>query len=89
MLYNSQESIKQIQTGLVLDWDTKIGEVNSNVYSSNRDFVGLLPFTSGGYVELNRDFSGAEISIKDKSQNFEYSIKLALDNAKKRISLLD
>ena len=72
VLYNSQESIKQIQTGVVLDWDTKLGEVNSNVYYSNRDFVGLLPFTNGGYVELNRDFSGAEISIKDKSQNFEW-----------------
>ena len=29
VLYNSQESIKQIQTGVVLDWDTKLGEVNS------------------------------------------------------------
>ncbi len=74
VLYNSQESIKQIQTGVVLDWHTKLGEVNSNVYYSNRDFVGLLPFTNGGYVELNRDFSGAEISIKDKSKNFEWMV---------------
>ena len=82
VLYNSQESIKQIQTGLVLDWDTKIGEVNSNVYSSNRDFVGLLPFTNGGYVELNRDFSGAEISIKDKSQNFEWMVGTSIQDQK-------
>ena len=82
MLYNSQESIKQIQTGLVLDWDTKIGEVNSNVYSSNRDFVGLLPFNNGGYVELNRDFSGAEISIKDKSQNFEWMVGTSIQDQK-------
>ena len=27
--------------------------------------------------------------MQEKSQDFEYSIKLALDNAKKRISLLD
>ena len=74
VLYNSQELIKQIQTGLVLDWDTKIGEVNSNLYYSNRGFVGLLPFTNGGYVELNRDFSGVELSIKDKSQNFEWMV---------------
>ena len=64
VLYNSQESVKQIQTGVVLDWYTKLGEINSNVYYSNRDFVGLLPFTNGGYVDLNRDFSGAELSIK-------------------------
>ncbi len=82
VLYNSQESIKQIQTGLVLDWDTKLGEVNSNVYYSNRDFVGLLPFTNGGYVELERDFSGAEISIKDKSQNFEWIVGTSIQDQK-------
>ena len=82
VLYNSQESIKQIQTGVVLDWDTKLGEVNSNVYYSNRDFVGLLPFTNGGYVELNRDFSGVEISIKDKSQNFEWIVGTSIQDQK-------
>ena len=82
VLYNSQESIKQIQTGVVLDWDTKLGEVNSNVYYSNRDFVGLLPFTNGGYVELNRDFSGAEISIKDKSQNLEWMVGTSIQDQK-------
>ena len=82
VLYNSQESIKQIQTGVVLDWDTKLGEVNSNVYYSNRDFVGLLPFTNGGYVELNRDFSGAEISIKDKYQNFEWMVGTSIQDQK-------
>jgi iron complex outermembrane receptor protein len=82
VLYNSQELIKQIQTGLVLDWDTKIGEVNSNLYYSNRDFVGLLPFTNGGYVELNRDFSGVELSIKDKSQNFEWIVGTSIQDQK-------
>ena len=82
VLYNSQESIKQIQTGVVLEWNTKLGQVTSNVYYSNRDFVGLLPFTNGGYVELNRDFSGAEISIKDKSQNFEWMIGTSIQDQK-------
>ena len=82
VLYDSQESVKQIQTGVVLDWDTKIGEVNSNVYYSNRVFVGLLPFTNGGYVELDRDFSGAEINIKDKSQNFEWMVGTSIQDQK-------
>ena len=82
ILYNSQESIKQIQTGLVLGWDTKLGEVNSNVYYSDRDFVGLLPFTYGGYVELDRDFSGAEISIKEKSQNLEWMLGTSIQDQK-------
>jgi len=82
VLYNSQESVKQIQTGVVLDWYTKLGEINSNVYYSNRDFVGLLPFTNGGYVELDRDFSGVEISIKDKSQNFEWMVGTSIQDQK-------
>ena len=82
LLFNSQESIKQIQTGVVLDWDTKLGQVNSNVYYSNRNFVGLLPFTNGGYVELNRDFSGAKISIKDKSKNFEWMVGTSIQDQK-------
>ena len=82
VLYNSQESVKQIQTGLVLGWDTKLGEVNSNVYYSDRDFVGLLPFTYGGYVELDRDFSGAEISIKEKSQNLEWMLGTSIQDQK-------
>ena len=81
-LYNSQESIKQMQTGVVLDWDTKLGQVNSNLYYSNRDFIGLLPFTNGGYIELNRDFSGAEISIKDKSKNFEWMVGTLIQDQK-------
>jgi iron complex outermembrane receptor protein len=82
VLYRSQESIKQILAGVVLDWDTELGLVNSNLYYSNRNFIGLLPFTNGGYVELNRDFSGAEISIKDKSQNFEWMVGTSIQDQK-------
>ena len=82
VLYNSQELIKQMQTGVVLDWDTKLGQVNSNLYYSNRDFIGLLPFTNGGYVELNRDFYGAEISIKHKSKNFEWMVGTSIQDQK-------
>ena len=80
VLYNSQESVKQLQTGLILDWNTKIGQVNSNIYYSNRDFIGLLPFTYGGYVELNRDFSGAEFSLKNRSESFEWMIGTSIQN---------
>ncbi len=80
VLYNSQESVKQLQTGLALDWNTKIGQVNSNIYYCNRDFVGLLPFTYGGYVELDRDFSGAEFSLKNRSKSFEWMIGTSIQN---------
>ena len=80
VLYNSQESVKQLQTGLVLHWNTNIGQISSNIYYSNRDFVGLLPFTYGGYVELNRDFSGAEFSLKNRSESFEWMIGTSIQN---------
>ena len=80
VLYNSQESVQQIQSGLVSDWKTKLGEVNSNLYYSKRDFIGLLPFTNGGYVNLNRNFYGAEISLKGKSQNFEWIIGTSIQD---------
>ena len=80
ILYNSQESVRQVQTGLVLDWDTKIGQVHSNLYYSYRDFTGLLPFTGGGYVDLNRNFSGAEFSLKNGSENIEWMIGTSIQN---------
>ena len=80
ILYNSQESVRQLQTGLVLDWDTKIGQVHSNLYYSYRDFTGLLPFIGGGYVDLNRNFSGAEFSLKNGSENIEWMIGTSIQN---------
>jgi len=80
ILYNSQESVRQLQTGLVLDWDTKVGQVHSNLYYSYRDFTGLLPFTGGGYVDLNRNFSGAEFSLKNGSENIEWMIGTSIQN---------
>ena len=44
VLFDAQESVKQLQTGVVLDWNTAAGIVKSSLYYSNRDFVGLLPF---------------------------------------------
>jgi len=80
ILYNSQESVKQLQAGLVLDWNTKIGQVHSNIYYSNRDFLGLLPFTYGGYVELDRDFSGIEFSLKNRFKSFEWMFGTSIQN---------
>ena len=82
VLYNSQESVQQIQSGLVLDWQTKLGEVNSNIYYSKRDFIGLLPFTNGGHVNLNRNFYGSEISLKGEHQNFEWIVGTSIQDQK-------
>ena len=82
VLFDAQESVKQLQAGLALDWKTAAGTVSSSLYYSNRDFVGLLPFTNGCYVELNRDFSGAEINIKDIFQNFEWIVGTSIQDQK-------
>ena len=46
----------------------------SSLYYSNRDFIGLLPFTNGGYVELNRDFAGLELSLNNSFNEFEWTL---------------
>ena len=48
--------------------------MKSNLYYSNRDFVGLLPFTDGGYVELGRDFAGLELSLNSHFNEFEWML---------------
>ena len=72
VLFDAQESVKQLQAGLALDWKTAAGIVKSSLYYSNRDFIGLLPFTNGGYVELNRDFAGLELSLNSRFNEFEW-----------------
>ena len=72
VLFDAQESVKQLQAGLALDWKTAAGTVKSSLYYSNRDFIGLLPFTNGGYVELNRDFAGMELSLNSRFNEFEW-----------------
>ena len=72
VLFDAQESVKQLQAGLALDWKTAAGTVKSSLYYSNRDFIGLLPFTNGGYVELNRDFAGLELSLNSRFNEFEW-----------------
>ena len=74
VLFDAQESVKQLQTGVALDWNTAAGTVKSSLYYSNRDFVGLLPFTDGGYVELSRDFAGLELSLNRRFNEFEWML---------------
>ena len=74
ILFDAQESVKQLQAGLALDWKTAAGTVSSSLYYSNRDFIGLLPFTNGGYVELNRDFGGLELSLNNSFNEFKWTL---------------
>ena len=74
VLFDAQESVKQLQAGLALDWKTAAGTVSSSLYYSNRDFIGLLPFTNGGYVELNRDFAGLELGLNNSFNEFEWTL---------------
>ena len=73
MFYSMLKSVKQLQTG-ALDWNTAAGTVKSSLYYSNRDFVGLLPFVDGGYVELGRDFAGLELSLNSRFNEFEWML---------------
>jgi iron complex outermembrane receptor protein len=80
VLFDAQESVKQLQTGLAIDWKTAAGTVKSSLYYSNRDFIGLLPFTNGGYVELNRDFAGLELSLNNRFNEFEWTLGTSMQS---------
>ena len=80
VLFDAQESVKQLQAGLALDWKTAGGTVKSSLYYSNRDFIGLLPFTNGGYVELNRDFAGLELSLNNRFNEFEWTLGTSMQS---------
>tara|TARA_B100001027_G_scaffold49722_1_gene32955 strand:+ start:2292 stop:4274 length:1983 start_codon:yes stop_codon:yes gene_type:complete len=80
VLFDAQESVKQLQAGLALDWKTVAGTVSSSLYYSNRDFIGLLPFTNGGYVELNRDFAGLELSLNNSFNEFKWTLGASMQS---------
>jgi iron complex outermembrane receptor protein len=80
VLFDAKESVKQLQTGLAIDWKTVAGTLKSSLYYSNRDFVGLLPFTDGGYVELSRDFAGLELSLNNRFNEFEWTLGTSMQS---------
>ena len=67
--FQAGEAIDQFKIAAIL----KHNKMNTNVFYSNRNFYGLLPFESGGIIDLKRDYWG---------HSFQYNL-VDFDPAKK------
>ena len=56
--FDTGESVKQLKTGMALQWNPSRFKVNSFAYYSYRDFANKLPFEFGGAVDLVRNYWG-------------------------------
>lgn len=67
--FQAGEAIDQFKIAAIL----KHSKVNTNIFYSNRNFYGLLPFENGGIIDLKRDYWG---------HSFQYNL-VDFDPAKK------
>ena len=56
--FDTGESVRQVKTGVALQWRPKNLDINSFAYYSYRDFANKLPFEFGGAVALTRNYWG-------------------------------
>ncbi|TVZ52326.1 TonB-dependent receptor family protein [Dokdonia sp. Hel_I_53] len=68
--FKSGESVSQFKAGTHLEWNnSKSTTVNGYAFYSNRKFLGLLPFESGGIVDLNRNYLGQGTNLTYRKSN--------------------
>lgn len=74
--FQAGEAIDQFKIAAIL----KHNKVNSNVFYSNRNFYGLLPFENGGIIDLKRDYWGHSLQYNltdfDPAKKDEFGHKL-------------
>ena len=66
LLFNAGEAISQQRAGLIYQHDRENSALMIRNYYVWRDFNNLLPFTSGGAVDLDRFFYGAGVQYSGR-----------------------
>lgn len=56
--YNAKEGISHIKSSIAYSGEWKKLQWSHYAYLASRDFEALLPFENGGWVNLNRNYSG-------------------------------
>lgn len=88
LTFNAGEKINHLKAGTSFSYEKNKLSIQSYGFVANRDFQGLLPFSNGGWVELNRAFSGhgslltytlAKNGIESKTQ-LGYSLSFQNDS---------
>ena len=66
--FKTQEAIDQLKIGFSYTKQWKSTAINAYGFYSFRNFYGLLPFESGGVVDLNRDYFGNGVGLTFKNR---------------------
>ncbi len=74
--FQTGEAIDQFKIAAIL----KHNKINTNIFYSNRNFYGLLPFENGGIIDLRRDYWGHSFQYNladfDPAKKDEFGHKL-------------
>lgn len=78
LLYQTGEAIAHNKAGASLNYQKNKVSVSLYGFFAQRDFEGRLPFSNGGWVDLNRTYSGqgGSIGLKNKSQKWQLNTQL-------------
>lgn len=84
ILFDAGENISQLKLGL--NFSHKLNEHNSfNVltFYADRNFNGKLPFEFGGYIDLNRNYSGinGNYIFQKKLAHIDYKLNMGFEHS--------
>ena len=87
--YQTYETVDHLKTGL--QWKKQINQklsLDSYVFYAHRDFVGRLPFSFGGFVDLKRHYYGLGSALdfqpkKNNRMQFRFSLSDQKDHRKR------
>lgn len=72
--YDSREAIDHIKTGLQLSSKLKSAIMSNHFYAAHRNFIGYLPFKSGGVSAFKRFYWGLGSSINRSTKKGAYQM---------------
>lgn len=72
--YDSREALDHIKTGLQLTSELHKATMSNYLYAAHRDFIGYLPFKSGGVSTFKRFYWGLGSSINRSTKNEAYQL---------------
>ena len=79
--YQTDESITHYKSGATVYYEK--GKIEGSLYGfiAQRDFEGKLPFANGGWVELDRKYSGqgGNFSLNNESEKLQLKAQLSYD----------
>lgn len=84
--YKTGETITHYKSGATVYYEKEKVEGSLYGFIAQRDFEGKLPFSNGGWVELDRKYAGqgGSFSLNNKSEKLQLKTQLSYDIASQR-----